>query len=167
MDHNHLPKPNPNYKNTNRSNSYVSLLGEIQYLAVCMCPDIAYTVHKLASFAANSTLTHHTMLKRILRYLVGTCDLEITYWKSEHASDPFIKYTDAGFANANDIKLTTGIIFKSLGGAILWKVKKQTLSVLFTMEAEYIALSHARTEAPWLWNLYDKTWILLSNTHTD
>ena len=161
MDHNHLPKPNPNHENTNQSNSYASLLGELQYLAVCTCPDIAYAVHKLASFMANPTLTYHITLKRILRYLAGTRDLRITYRKSEHAYDPLIGYADARFANTDDMKSTTGIVFKSLGGAILWKAKKQTLSALSTTEAEYVALSHAGTEAHWLRNLYDEIGLCL------
>jgi hypothetical protein len=48
----------------------------------------------------------------------------------------------------------TGIVYISAGGAVLWKSKKQTLSTLSTMEAEYVALAHAGTEARWFHNLY-------------
>jgi len=156
MDHNHMPEPNPDQDTGNRSNAYASLLGELQYLAVCTHPDIAYAVHRLASYAANPTLIHHTMLKRILRYLAGTRNLGIIYRKSDDTSDPLVGYADAGFANADDMKSTTGIVFKSSGGAIVWKAKKQTLSALSTTEAEYVALSHCGTEARWLRNLYDE-----------
>jgi len=65
-------------------------------------------------------------------------------------------YTRAiGNANVDEKESTTGLVFISReGGAILWKAKKQTLSVLSTTEAEYIALAHAGTEAGWFRNLY-------------
>ena len=40
------------------------------------------------------------------------------------------------------------------GGVITWKSKKQTMIMLSSMEAEYVALSEAGYEATWLRNLY-------------
>ena len=37
---------------------------------------------------------------------------------------------------------------------IAWKSKKQTISALFTTEAEYIALSHGGVKARWYRNLF-------------
>ena len=39
------------------------------------------------------------------------------------------------------------------GGAISWSSKKQELVTLSTMEAEYIAMTHAMKEAIWLCHL--------------
>ena len=50
-------------------------------------------------------------------------------------------------------KSTTGYVFLGSGGAITWK-SKQTVNVLSSMEAEYVALSEAGCEATWLRNLY-------------
>ena len=96
------------------------------------------------------------MLKRILRYLAGTRSHGIIYRKSYRPTLPLIGYTDAAFGNADEKKSTTGLVFLSAGGAILWKSKKQTIIALSTTEAEYIALAHIGTEARWLRNLYNK-----------
>jgi hypothetical protein len=41
------------------------------------------------------------------------------------------------------------------GGAITWYSKKQSVTALSIMEAEYIALSEATQEAQWLRNLFE------------
>ena len=58
--------PNPNGNVRDRSNTYASLLGKLQYIATAMHPDIAYVVNRLASYTTNPSLQHHTALKRIL-----------------------------------------------------------------------------------------------------
>jgi len=55
----------------------------------------------------------------------------------------FCGYADAAFANAYDHKSMTSYIFLAAGGAIMWKLKKQTIIALSSMEAEYMALSDA------------------------
>jgi hypothetical protein len=145
---------NPDPGEDNRSNPYARLLGELQYLANATRPDIAYAVHRLASYSANPSLQHHSMLKRILRYLAGTCDYGITYRKPAIPQTPLLGFADAAFANEEGRKSTTGVVFLSAGGAILWKSKKQTLSAQSTTEAEYIAIATGANEARWLRNLY-------------
>jgi hypothetical protein len=49
-----------------RSNTYTSLLGELQFLANAKRPDIAHAVSKLASYTANPSLQHASVLKCIL-----------------------------------------------------------------------------------------------------
>ena len=65
---------NPNVKITsnsngnkgNQSNSFAQLLGKLQYLAISTCPDIAFTVNQLVSYAANLSMQHVTAAERIL-----------------------------------------------------------------------------------------------------
>jgi hypothetical protein len=157
MDHNNPPEPNPKPGDGNHSNPYARLLGELQYLANATRPDIAYAVHRLTSYTANPSMQHYSMLKRILRYLVGTQTYGITYRRNTLSSaTPLLGYSDAGFANTDDRKSTTGIVFLSAGGAITWRSKKQSLSAQSTTEAEYIALATAGNEACWLCNLYSE-----------
>ena len=99
MDPNNTPKPTENTAAIDQSNLYMQLLGELQYLANAMQPDIAYAVHKLASYTANPTLEHHSALKRILRYLKGTTTYGITYKRQIYTQTPLIGYMDAGFTN--------------------------------------------------------------------
>jgi KUP system potassium uptake protein len=100
----------------------------------------------LAAYTANPSLQHHGALKRILRYLVGTKTLGITYSNSQDATENrnlFHGYADAAYANTNNHKSTTGYVFISAGGAITWKSKKQTIIALSSTESEFIALSKA------------------------
>jgi hypothetical protein len=147
-------EPNPDPSDSDRSNPFARLLGELQYLANATHLDIAFTVNRLASYTANPSTLHYSMLKRILRYLVGTRKHGIIYRKTYAPQKPLIGYADGGFANMDEKKLTTGIAYISTSGAVLWKSKKQTLSTLSTTEAEYVALAHAGTEAHWFHNLY-------------
>jgi len=57
---------NPEGNVGDRSNSYAWLLGEVQYIANAMCPDIQYAVNRLASYTANPSLLHSMALKCIL-----------------------------------------------------------------------------------------------------
>ena len=61
--------PNPEGNDGDCSNAFAQLLGELQYIATVMCPNIAYAVNRLASYIANPSMQHQTTLKRILRYL--------------------------------------------------------------------------------------------------
>jgi hypothetical protein len=157
LDPNTPIEPNDDPSDGNRSNPFARLLGELQYLANATRPDIAFAVNRLASYTANPSTQHYSMVKRIIRYLAGTKNYGITYYKSNSQMSQLASikaYSDAGFANTDEKKSTTGIAFISAGGAILWKSKKQSLSALSTTEAEYIALAHTGTEARWLRNLY-------------
>jgi len=112
--------PNSEDNETNRSNSYAKLIGELQYIANCTCPDISY--------------------------LAGTTTLGIFYKSQDKTADDdnlFHGYSDAAYANNNDLKSTSVYIYKAAGGAIMWKSKKQTIIVLSSTEAEYVALAEA------------------------
>ena len=158
LDPNIKLMPNPDGNEGNRSNSFARLLGELQFLANCTRPDIAFAVNRLASYTANPSLQHFAALKRILRYLSGTTELGITYTKTSINLDnnSFFGFADAAFANHDDHKSTSGYVFLASGGAITWKSKKQTTIALSSTDAKYVALSEAAREACWLRNLYEE-----------
>ena len=56
LDPNTPLEPNPDGNEGSRSNSYARLLGELQFLANAMRPDISYAVSRLASYTANPSL---------------------------------------------------------------------------------------------------------------
>jgi len=94
------------------------------------------------------------MLKGIIWYLVGTKQFGITYRKTYGKSMPIIGYANASHMNQDKWKLTLGILFMAAGGAILWKSKKQTLSIQSSTKVEYITLAQAGCKACWFQNLY-------------
>ncbi|CUA69513.1 Retrovirus-related Pol polyprotein from transposon TNT 1-94 [Rhizoctonia solani] len=66
----------------------------------------------------------------------------------------FIGYSDADWgSNLLDRKSVSGNVYLLGGAAVSWSAKKQATVALSTMEAEYMALSHACTQALWFHNL--------------
>ena len=140
----------------NGNNNYASLIGSLMYAAVATRPDIAYVVNRLASFTANSTLSHWNAAKRIMRYLKGTKNYGITYSKTENPNDYIHGYSDSSFANNFDRTSVSGYNFMKAGGAITWGSKKQNIVSLSSTEAEYISMSDAARDALWLRSLYSE-----------
>jgi transposase InsO family protein len=159
LDPNIKLEPNPEGSTGDRSNSYASLIGSLQYLATATRPDIACAVNRLGAYTANPSMAHYTAAKRLLRYVAGTKDYGITYTNKPHESQGknlVFGYSDAGYANADDHKSISGYVFLSHGGAITWASKKQATIALSSTEAEYVALSEASREAMWLRALYEE-----------
>ena len=150
---------NPEGEDGSHSNSFARLLGELQYIANAMWPDIAYTVNRLASYTANPSLQHNIAIKRILRYLARTKSHGIVY-KANPKHQNLHGYADAAYGNTERNKSITGYVFLMADGAITWCSKKQIATALSSTEAEYIALSESAREACWLRSLYNKLGLL-------
>ena len=128
---------------------YQSAIGGLMYLVVSTRPHIAFAVNNLARFSSNPQKEHWTALKRILRYLKGTINIDILY--KQDGSDKCIGYSDTDWAGDTlDRKSTSGYIFMLSGGPISWSSKKQKCVALSTAEAEYVALSESAQECLWL-----------------
>ena len=155
LDPNVPIEANPDGNEGDRSNSYARLVGELQWIANCTRPDIQYTVNRLASYNANPSLQHTTVLKRLLRYLSSTRDFGITYRKTS-GEKLFVGYADASFGSVDEYKSVTGYVFIAGGAAIVWKSVKQSVIAMSSTEAEYVALSEAGCEVIWLRNLYSE-----------
>ena len=54
---------------------YHKAVGALNWAALATCPNIAFAVATVARFAANPGLAYWDAVKRIYRYLVGTCNL--------------------------------------------------------------------------------------------
>ena len=128
---------------------YTAVIGSLMYAAVATRPNISHAIQCLSQFTSKFSQTHITAIKRVLRYLNGTRNLGITY-RPTH--DPeVLGYTDADWTqDISDRKSTSGYVFLLSGGAISWSSKKQTSIALSTMQAEFVALSHATKDALWL-----------------
>jgi len=131
---------------------YCKLVGCLLYIAVNTRPDISASVTILAQKVTKSTQEDWNELKRILRYLKSTADLSLVLGGNDDKTG-LIGYADANWAEDVAIhqqKSTTGYIFKYLNGIISWCSKRQTCVAKSSMEAEYIALSEASSEALWI-----------------
>ena len=123
LDPNTTLEPNPDRNKGDCSNLYTQLLGELQFLANATQSDIMYAVNQLASYTANLSIQHTTILKRVLRYLSGTRTYEITY-SSSPQYPALLGYADAAYVNVDDLKSTSRYVFLVRRGAITQRSKK-------------------------------------------
>jgi hypothetical protein len=135
---------------------YRSLIGSIGYAATTVRFDVSYGLSVLSRFLAkpNEKLVNAT--KRIIKYLVKTKDLGIT-WKvtaedrkagfadvifgavdASFAMDPITRRSHAGFVTFNN------------HGLVSWRSKLQSIVTLSSAEAEYIALADMICEVKYL-----------------
>ena len=140
-----------------KSNSYVSVIGSLMYLAIVTRPDIAYAVFRLRSYMANPMLSHWAAAKQVLRYLSGTQEQGITYRAegTEPRKNRFYGYSDVSYANNDDATSISGYVFSMSRGTITWGSKKQTSVSLSSTESEYVVMADAAREVTWLQNLLE------------
>ena len=60
-----------------------------------------------------------------------------------------VGYSDSDYAG-DDRKSMSGYVFTLVGGAILWKSSKQTVTTSSTMYAEFVACYEATGQVNWL-----------------
>jgi hypothetical protein len=126
---------------------YREAVGALLWFGRTGRPDILYAVNQVTKFCYLWDHTHVTAVKRIMRYLKATLDLQLTFRRSE---DPhLIVYADSDFASepeANDTPMcsTSGMVAYSHGiGAIFAAVNLEKTISLSTAEAEYKAITRA------------------------
>ena len=88
---------------------YRSMIGCLLYLNASH-PDIAFSVGVCSRFQSNPKVSHLNDVKRIIKYVSGTCDYELFYSKESNLS--LVGFSDLDWAsNADDRKSTTGGCF--------------------------------------------------------
>lgn len=128
---------------------YQKLIGSVLYLSRISRPDIAIGVNLLFQKTSKPTQYDWNELKRIVRYLKGTIDMQLRLYSKDEGD--LICYADANWAeNRMDRKSNSGYVFFLNGGAIIWQSKKQSTVALSSAEAEIIAFSEATMEILWL-----------------
>ena len=147
---------------------YCEAMGSLMYAAMGTRPDIVFATLTVAQFSENPGWPHWEAVKKIFCYLLGTKDLELTYGGEERG---LVGYVDANGVSQEHRQAISSYVFMVDGGAILWSSKKQELVTLSTMEAKYVATTHAAKEAVWLhclftelFNFNDTPTILFSNS---
>ena len=110
---------------------------------------------------ATPTRKHLAAATRVLLYLKGNLDhgIAIKKRKSLQLSSPYdllphlglLGHVDSEYAgDISTRKLTEGYIFMAAGAPISWASRRQQRVTLFSIEAEYVALTEAVQEALWL-----------------
>ena len=114
------------------------------------CSDLAYSFSQLAEFSSNSTDKHWKALKRVLRYLQETKDLEFCYTKAPDFLS-FSTWTDASWGEDPDDSCSRcGFLILLAGGLVVYKFQKQQSVVLSSTKAEYMGQTLAATNVMWV-----------------
>ena len=114
-----------------------SMIGCLLYLTASR-PDIAFSVGVCSRFQSNPMVSHLNAIKRIIKYVSGTCDYGLFYSKESNLSPARFSYSN-WVGNVDDRKSTTGGCFYVGANLVTWMSKKQNFVSLFAAEAEYIA----------------------------
>ena len=116
---------------------YRSMIGCLLYLTVSW-PNIAFSVGVCSRYLSNPKVSHWNAVKRIIKYVGGTCDYGLFYSKESNLS--LVGSSDSDWAaNADDRKSTTGECFYIGANLVTWMSKKQNSISLSITKAEYIA----------------------------
>ena len=112
-------------------------------------PDIMYSVCLCARFQSCLEESHLSVVKRILRYLKGTMDIDLWYPKGDNFE--LIGYSDVNFAGCKVERKSTSDTCHFLGHSLVsWHSKKQNSVALFTAEVEYIAAALCCAQILWM-----------------
>ena len=129
---------------------YREAVGLLMYVVMGTRPNITFTTSTVVQFLENPGWKHWEAVKRIFCYLSGMKNLELTHRGEERG---LVGYVDTDGASQDHKRAISGYVFMVDGGAVSWSSKKQELVTLLTMEAKYVAATHAAKEAVWLWHL--------------
>eukprot|EP00253_Pinus_taeda_P013026 PITA_13026 len=135
---------------------YPSVVSHLMYAMVCTRPEIVHVVGVLSRFMLKPGKEHQKIVKQVFRYLHGTSDYGLCY-QGRPGLDRVLDICgllDVDWARDLDQRISTsGYVFNLFGGAVSWMSKKQSVVALSTIEAEYMAATHASKEEVWLQRL--------------
>jgi hypothetical protein len=126
---------------------YREAVGALLWLARTARPDILYAVAECGKHCHAFAAEHITAVKRIMRYLKQTINMDLTYRKSDELK--LTLYVDANYAGEGSegrhpMRSTTGaILFMDNVGPIMAMSKLQRTVATSTSEAEYAAIGSA------------------------
>ena len=102
---------------------YKQAVGSLMYAMIATRPDLAYPISCVSQHIARPGFMPWVAVKRIMRYLKGTCDVKLCL---TGANIVLSGYCDADYAgDTNDRRSTTGYMFKVGSGAVSWNSKSQ------------------------------------------
>ena len=146
---------------------YRKAVGALNWAALATHPDIAFAVATVARYTTKPGPAHWEAVKRIYRYLAGTCDLWLSYGETKRTLKG---YADADGSMSEDWRAISGYAFLIDGGAVSWSSKRQEIVLLSTTESEYVAAMHGMKEVLWLCSLlsevfggFDKATVLFGD----
>ena len=112
-------------------------------MTLCGSARRAWTSRGGCRFTKRPGPDHFAAAKYVLRYLKGSPDAGVTYHGSDEVlnqsydhRNKIILATDAGFDHTGALPCVSGVVALMNGGAIAWKVRRQTTRSANSTEAE-------------------------------
>ncbi|XP_072146567.1 secreted RxLR effector protein 161-like [Setaria viridis] len=125
-----------------------SMIGSLLYLCASR-PDILLSVCMYARFQDNPKEYHLMAVKRILRYLVHTPNLDL--WYPKGSTFNLLGYSDSDYTSCKVDRKSTSKTCQFLGRSLVsWSSKKQNSVALSTTEAEYVAVGACCAQLLWM-----------------
>ena len=110
---------------------------------------ISCLVFVCVRYQANPKESHLSIVKRIMRYLLGTINLGL--WYPKNSSYNLVGYSDSDFAGCKIDRKSTSGTCNFIGLALVsWHSKNQNSVVLSTAEAEYIFAGSFCAQILWM-----------------
>jgi hypothetical protein len=132
---------------------YRSMIGSLLYLTSSR-PDIMFSVCVCARYQSNPKVSHLNSVKKIIKYVAGTCELGI--WYSKDTNTNLVGFSDSDWAgDMDDRKSTSGGCFYLGNNLVSWFSRKQNCVSLSTAESEYVAAGSCCSQLIWLKHMLD------------
>jgi len=134
------------------STEYRRIIGCLRYLLHTR-PDLSYSVGIASRYMERPTITHHKVVKQILRYLRGIVHYGLVYVKGNQEVG-IVGYSDSDLVGDQDgRRSTSGMAFYLNESLISWNSQKQKTLALSSCEVEFMAATTAACQGLWLRNL--------------
>jgi hypothetical protein len=112
---------------------YRATIGSLQYLSLTR-PDVCFAVNKLSQFMHKPTDVHWKLVKRLLRYLLGTVNHCLLLHR--HSPCSVHAFSDADWGgNMEDLSSTSAYVIYLGRNPISWSSKKQHTTARSSTEA--------------------------------
>ncbi|GMF24353.1 unnamed protein product [Phytophthora lilii] len=119
-----------------KSRPYWSRVGSLMYLVCGTRPNISVAVAKLGRFLENPSKKHWDASVKVVRYLLKTKDVGITY--DGQLGTQLVAYSDADWAgNRDDRRSVSGVMLLLCGAPVVWRSTFQKTVALSSTETEY------------------------------
>ena len=133
---------------------YASAVGSLMYAMVCTIPDLSQAVSIISRYMHDPGKGHWEAVKWVLRYIKSIIDVGLVFEKDSIGKQECIGYLDSDYAGDLDKhRSTTGYVFTLSQAPVSWHSILQSIVVLSTIEAEYMAITEAMKKAIWLQGL--------------
>ena len=131
---------------------YQSTIEQLMYVMLGTRPDLAHTVGVLSIYSSNPSPDHICAALHAFGYLATSPAAALIFRKDQKdPPTPIYGYTDSNWGSDTETgKSTSGYVFFLSNTTFSWSSRRQETVAGSTMEAEYIVLYHASSNAVWI-----------------